>query len=154
MTREAARVLPIGGHNFVVRLVQVGPRGGAGREWDVEFDQVVLPTLRVDVERHPSIRPVEADATAGRDDVIVLRRGHTGSTELYDWWSAERDSQQRGSREVHVVVLDDVGRGVTRWSFTGCHLVALRYSPLDANLSSLLTETAEIAYETVAQTAA
>ena len=50
-------------------------------------------------------------------------------------------------------MLDDAGRGVTTWRFTGCHLVHLRFSPLDALESAVLIETAAISFATVTQSA-
>ena len=86
-------------------------------------------------------------------ELLVLRRGHTGSTELSDWWMHERDALLRGSHDVEVTVLDDAGRSVTTWRFTGCHLVDLRFSPLDALESTVLIETAAISFATVTQSA-
>jgi hypothetical protein len=70
---------------------------------------------------------------------------------LYDWWTHERAALLRGSHDVDVTVLDDAGKAVTTWAFEGCHLVALRYSPLDAVDSDVLMETAELSFDTVTQ---
>jgi hypothetical protein len=150
---------PIGGHNFIVRVQRLGPRGGVRDEWELSCRQVILPVMRVIERRSPlSGRPgppvpSTADDGPDGDDLLVLRRGHTGSTELYDWWSTERTAFFRGSHAVEVVVNAADGSAVTTWGFTGCHLVALRYSQLDAVDADVLMETAEVRFETVTQIA-
>jgi len=156
---------PISGRNFTVKVTERGPRGGLRDEWDLTCSQVALPVMPVVKQRHPlfdfgSDRPDDPsdgdrtdDDAADTDDLLVLRRGHTGSTELFDWWELERSFLFRGWHDIEVVALDDDGHGVTTWGFTKCHLVALRHSALDALESHVLTETAEISWGTVTQMA-
>lgn len=151
---------PVVGRNFVVRVTRRGPRGGVRDEFELACRQVTLPVLRVGEPRvpilgqpaRPSDPPAAApDAQPAPDELLVLRRGHTGATELYDWWTHERTALLRGSHDVEITVLDEAGQAVTTWSFESCHLVALRYSPLDAIESDVLMETAEISFGTVTQ---
>ncbi len=157
----------VGGRNFVVRVTRRGPRRGVQDEFELACRQVILPVLRVGEPEVPTLgrppRPsVSTPGTApgptpgtssadhpAPDELLVLRRGHTGATELSDWWSHERAALLRGSHDVDVTVLDDAGKPVTTWAFEGCHLVALRYSPLDAIDSDVLMETAEVSFDTV-----
>ena len=161
------RDVPASGRNFAVRVTQLGPRGGVRAEFELACRQVILPVMRV-VERSrpllggtlgrrldgPPNGPPDDDTTddgLDADDLLVLRRGHTGATELYDWWSTERSPVFRGSHNVEVVALADDGHAVTTWGFTDCHLVALRYSPLDAVDGHVLMETADVSFETITQ---
>lgn len=136
-----AHATPLTGRNFAVRITDVDERGRAGREWDLPCSEVVLPPFRVGERGRERDEP----------DVLTLRRGHVGSPELYDWWSLENDPEYHGSRNVAVTVLDDDLRAVTGWLFTGCHLHALRYSPLDALTSPVLLETGEVTFAGVTQ---
>lgn len=132
---------------FRVRLAEIGPRGGARRSRELDVHQVVLPVFR----GRPSIDTAEIQRPVGSDERLTLRRGHTGDAYLYDWWRQERNPKYRGSRVIEVDVLDAVGKPVTAWRFTRCHLAEFRYSPLDALESAVLTEIAEIDVETVEQ---
>ena len=152
---------PVSGRNFAVRVTRLGPRGGVRDEVELACRQVILPVMRV-TERASAVsgRPptgLTSDDTANdgpsADDLLVLTRGHTGASELYDWCMAERATGFRGSHDVAVVALSDDGHAVTTWAFTGCRLVALRYSPLDAVAGDVLMETADVSFETVSQIA-
>lgn len=138
------RGVPIAGCNFRVRFTILGPRGGRGQQRELAFGQVVMPPFRADASE-PATADHELPAR------LVLRRGHTGSSELYEWWRAERDRERRRVREVSVVVLDDAHRPVTGWRFTGCRLVSLEISPLDALVASVLVETVELSFDAVEQ---
>lgn len=110
--------------------------------FEVACSEVVLPRLRVDTER-----PLVADESSR----LILRRGHTGAQELYRWWRAERDREPRRVRLVAVDALDEHREPVTRWEFTGCRIVALEYSPLDAVRSGVLIEAVEVEFDEVVQ---
>jgi hypothetical protein len=127
--------VPYGSYNFAVRISGTGR--GRGRGDALGFSEVVLPPLVVD------------DRGGDAPPRLVLRRGHTGSLELYEWWRRESDPKRRRPAEVVVDLLDDATRPVTRWRFSGCRLVSVSFSPLDALVSRPLIETAEIAYESV-----
>jgi hypothetical protein len=162
---------PASGRNFAVRVTRLGPRRGVRDEFELACRQVILPVMRVAKRSRPLLggtlgRPLDGPPNGppngppgddaahdglDADDLLVLRRGHTGATELYDWWSTERSDVFRGSHNVEVVALADDGHAVTTWGFTGCHLVALRYSPLDAVDGDVLMETADVSFETVTQ---
>jgi phage tail-like protein len=123
-----ARDRPYGAFRFRVRV--------ARRELDCVA--VVLPRM-----------PVRRDEPAQPDDHLVLRRGYTGSLDLYEWWQSQRAPKPGRGRRVTVELLDDDGRPVTTWQFDGCRPVALEYSPLDAAQSALVFETITLAVDTV-----
>lgn len=150
---------PASGRNFAVRVTRLGPRGGVRAEFELACRRVILPVMRVTERTRPVLGRPPAGTTSddavhdgqGADDLLVLTHGHTGATDLHDWWLAERSAVFRGSHDVAVVVLSDDGHPVTTWAFTGCHLVALRYSPLDAVAGDILMETADLSFEAVGQ---
>lgn len=146
----AERDVPVGGRNFRVSVVLGGPRGGSLRHREVTLSQVVMPSLRLDARPRDERDPIDPGAPDASSN-LLLRRAHTGSSELWDYWRAERDRERRQVREVAVELLDGAGRPVTSWHFSGCHVVALHYSPLDAADSGLLTETLEVSFKRVEQ---
>ena len=140
------RESPLVARNFQVRVAVLGPRGGRVDESDVACSEVVLPSLRLDR------RPIRDEVDNGAEpDHLVLRRGHTGSSVFFEWWRAERDSERDRVREVTVVQLDDAHEPVTAWTFTGCHIVSLDYSTLDALALGVVTESLELAFKSVDQ---
>lgn len=134
------RDVPVGGRDFQVWFGVLGPRGGRAKTFEVACSEVVLPRLG----------PGRDDGASTR---LVLRRGHTGSNELYRWWRAQHDGERRRVQEVAVDVLDERREPVTRWEFTGCRLIALEYTPLDAVRSAVLVESIEIEFDEVVQRA-
>jgi T4-like virus tail tube protein gp19 len=142
----ADRESPLVARNFQVTVAVLGPRGGRVGESDVACSEVVLPVFRL------GSRPIRDDAERGAEpDHLVLRRGHTGSSTFFEWWRAERDSERDRVREVTVVLLDDAHEPVTAWKFTGCRIVSLGYSTLDALALEVVTESLELSFETVEQ---
>ena len=149
---SAGRESPLVARNFRVRIGLRGPRGGSAGERELAFSQVVFPPFRVG-GRMVRDNPDDGDARGPEESTnLVLRRGHTGSPELYQWWRAERDGERVRVRDVVVVLLGEDHRPVTAWHFTGCHIVSLCYSPLDALESGPLLESLEVAFKRVEQT--
>lgn len=143
---------PLGAFRFQVELAQRGPRGGAGRTFEVDVSEVLLPAFRREPDRtikRPEVPPSPRPESA--DDLLVLRRGHTGSTEFYDWWEDERNPKRRIRRDVIVTLLNENGKPFTSWVFDECRLESFRYSPLDALESAVLIETAEISFQRAKQ---
>ena len=80
---------------------------------------------------------------------VLLRRGLTGSTELADWWRAE-NTPKPGTRTVVVELVDpESGAPVLTWTFRGCRVVQLSHSALDAQLSTVVTESLVFEYAQV-----
>lgn len=140
---------PLVPRNFRVRVGLRGPRGGRGGDRELAFSQVVFPSFRLD-DRRPEHGPEPPDPSIGRS--LVLRRGHTGTSELYELWRAERDHKRNQVREVTVMLLDHEFRIVTAWHFTGCRIVSLDYSPLDALDPDVLMESLAVSFEHFEQT--
>ena len=152
------RESPLVARNFQVRFVLLGPRGGRADERELAFSQVVFPPFRLD--DRPAGNITDLTGIPGGDGRgpqvsrnLVLRRGHTGSPVLYEWWRAERDDERQRVREVTVILLDEEHEPVTAWHFTGCHVVSLDYSPLDAVDLGLLMESLELSFKRVEQIA-
>lgn len=136
------RETPLVARNFTVRLILHGPRGGHGGDHEVTVSHVVMPPFRVDGRE---------DREPGAPTNLVLQRGHTGSSELFELWRAERDRARFRVREAIVTLLDESLQPVTSWHFTGCRIVSLDYSPLDALDVDVLMERLELSFEKVEQ---
>ncbi|HRI17363.1 MAG TPA: phage tail protein, partial [Burkholderiaceae bacterium] len=78
---------------------------------------------------------------------LVLRRGFTGSLELYRWCEDARAGREGHVRTVDVDLLDgETGRVVCSWKFTRARPEQLSYSPLTALDSSVLVETLSLSF--------
>jgi len=144
------RVEPIVGRNFQVTLEVRGPRGGLRDEVELGFSQVVIPPLRLDARGRISDRdqpPPQLEANQN----LVLRRGHTGSSRLFELWKLARDREPEQVRDVFVTLLDESLKPVTAWHFAGCHVVSLDYTPLDALDVDVLYESLELSFKVVEQ---
>ena len=77
---------------------------------------------------------------------VTLRRGLTTSRDLWNWWQTVRDGTiQR--RTVLIVLLDDSGQPVLRWSLREAWPVKWELSELDASKNEVAIETLELAHE-------
>ncbi len=77
---------------------------------------------------------------------VTLRRGLTTSPDLWNWWQTVRDGTiQR--RAVLIVLLDDSGQPVLRWSLQEAWPVKWELSELDASKNEVAIETLELAHE-------
>jgi phage tail-like protein len=123
-----ARDRPYGAFRFRVTV--------ARRELDCV--SVVLPRMTV-----------RGDEQRPDTDHLVLRRGYSGSLDLYEWWQRERQPKRSRGRRVTVDLLDDDGRPVTTWRFDGCRPVALEYTPLAATESAIVHETITLTVDTI-----
>jgi hypothetical protein len=81
---------------------------------------------------------------------VLLSRGLTSSTDLADWWRVERAPKRSAARTV-VVELIDPGSGMPllTWTFRECRVVHLSYSPLDAQVAAVMTESLVFVYADV-----
>ena len=72
---------------------------------------------------------------------VLLSRGLTAATELADWWRIERAPKRSAARTVAVELVDpETGSPVLTWTFSGCRVVHLSHSHLDALVGSVVTE--------------
>ena len=135
----AARARPHSGSNFLVDLGAGNPRAESAG-----FCEVVFPRFPVDTGEETG------DCAAGASPHLILRRGVTGTLDLYDWWRQARGGQAPRRRVVKIMLLDDDQRTVVwTWRFRNVRPVSLSYSPLQAMAPALLMETIELAFDDV-----
>ena len=134
---------PYGNFNFVVDLGG-GETGG--------FSEVTLPEAAVDVieyregaDKHSAVRKLPGRVRYGN---LVLRRGVTGATDLYDWWRAVRDGGL-DRRNVTVVLQNDAREPVLAWRVRNAWPVRYACSPLRGDGAEVVVETLELAHEGV-----
>jgi T4-like virus tail tube protein gp19 len=75
---------------------------------------------------------------------LTVRRGVTRSAEWYDWWDRGRTSKSSVKRTVAVVLLDERGADVHRWTFDGAQPLGYLLSNLNALGNAPLIETLEM----------
>jgi phage tail-like protein len=129
--------------NFNFR-VQLGGDEVAG------FSEVVLPEGRIDVVEYRE----GSDKTLGARKLpglvhysnVVLKRGITGNTDLYDWWHSVRDGSGL-RRDVVISLHDEQQNAVQRWLLRDALPVRLAYGTLDGLGNEVAIETLELAYE-------
>jgi T4-like virus tail tube protein gp19 len=91
--------------------------------------------------------PVDAGETGRR---LVLRRGVTGSLDLYAWWNEARRDKSSRPRTIKVQLMTpDLARAVMTWTFHGARPVTLSYTPLNALEAAILIESLEVAFDDV-----
>jgi phage tail-like protein len=129
--------------NFNFR-VQLGGDEVAG------FSEVVLPEGRIDVVeyREGSDKTLGARKFPGlvHYSNVVLKRGITGNTDLYDWWDSVRDGSGL-RRDVVISLHDEQQNAVQRWLLRDALPVRLAYGTLDGLGNEVAIETLELAYE-------
>jgi hypothetical protein len=81
---------------------------------------------------------------------VLLCRGVTGATDLADWWRIERAPKRSAARTVVVELIDPRSAApLLTWTFSGCRVVHLSYSPLDALVATVITESLVFEYADV-----
>ncbi len=75
---------------------------------------------------------------------LTLRRGVTRSQEWYDWWDHARTSRTLRKRAVTVVLIDERGADVNRWTFDNARPCGYLLSNLNALGNEPLIETLEL----------
>jgi phage tail-like protein len=98
--------------------------------------EVVLPEARIVEEPGPT-----RDVRFGR---LVLRRGMLGASEWYEWWTRARHAAAESRRRVTIVVMDQRGADVQRWTLADAVPAAYSVSPLSAASGQPLIETLEV----------
>jgi phage tail-like protein len=77
---------------------------------------------------------------------LVLKRGLTESTELYDWWRQTLNGQTQ-RRDVAVTLLDGAGQAVKRWVARNAWPARYEGPRLHAESNDVAMETLELAVE-------
>lgn len=131
---------PYSGANFLVTIGDADPRAPAAG-----FAEVVFPPFVVDRE----VREHAGD----EGGLLVLRRGVTGSLDLYRWWDENRRAKIPVTRTVTIELLaDDLRTVVVAWRFAAAYPVSLVYSPLRATDSAVAVEAVSLRFERVEMT--
>jgi phage tail-like protein len=75
---------------------------------------------------------------------LIIRRGVTRSHEWYEWWDRARTSKTSSKRTVAVVLMNDRGADVHRWTFDDAEPRGYLLSSLNALGNAPLFETLEL----------
>ncbi len=132
---------PYPNFNFVLEL---------GGDQVAGFSEVELPEGRVEAiaYREGSDKTSNARLLPGRVEYgpLVLRRGFTGETALYDWWhSLLQGNVDR--RDVVVILLDETRQEVARWRIRRAWPSKYASSDLEALGNDVVIETLELTHE-------
>ena len=146
MSKDFSVERPHRNSNFLVDLGYRDPSSlSAG------FCEVIFPEFRIDSTAEAGPRDLDQqtqiEASPRR---LVLRRGVTGSLDLYAWWDKARKGKAPKQRTVKVSLLaDDHATVVLTWYFRRTRPLSLTYSPLNALQGTVLIETIELDFETM-----
>lgn len=132
---------PYSNFNFLVEIDGVASAG---------FAEADLPSGRIETieYREGGDKTSDARKLPGRVSYenVVLRRGLSGRTDLYDWWRAVRDGAA-DRRNVSIVLLDEARNPVQRWLLRDAWPSRYSFSRLDGLGNEVAIETLELAYE-------
>ena len=124
--------------NFLVDLGYGDPNS-----FNSGFCEVIFPEFRVDA-------PKGVAENGGRSEFLILRRGVTGTLDLYNWWNKARRAKAPKARTVKVTLLaEDHSTVVFTWHFRQARPVSLSYSPLNAIQGGVLIESIELAFDSM-----
>jgi phage tail-like protein len=77
---------------------------------------------------------------------VMLKRGITGRTDLFEWWKSVRDGQVQ-RRDVTITLLDEQRQPVLRWLLRNAFPVKIEGPELNATGNEVAIETLELAHE-------
>jgi phage tail-like protein len=133
---------PYPGFNYLVELGD--PENIAGfSEVHLGAAHVELIEYREGADRVNAVRKLPGLA---RYDNVVLKRGITGSTGLWDWFDEVRDGAA-SRRDVRIVLLDEQRNAVARWLLRNALPVKYEAPTLRAAGNEVAIETLELAHE-------
>ncbi len=132
---------PYANFNFVVEL---------GGEEVGAFSEVDLPEAAIEAIEYRE----GGDLTSGARKLpgrvsyanVVLRRGLSGRTDLWDWFKATRDGTLQ-RRDVTITLHDEARKPVQRWLLRNAWPAKYSFSRLDGRGNEVVIETLELAYE-------
>jgi phage tail-like protein len=132
---------PYANFNFVVEL---------GGEEVGGFSEVDLPEATIEAIEYRE----GGDVTSGVRKLpgrvsypnVVLRRGLTGRTDLWNWFKATRDGTLQ-RRDVAIVLFDEARKPVQRWLLRDAWPTRYAFSGLDGRGNEVVIETLELAHE-------
>jgi phage tail-like protein len=127
--------------NFIVAI-------GAGDE--LGFSEAEVPSGEIEVieYREGADRVNTARKLPGlaKYPNVTLKRGITGSTDLFEWWKSVRDGQVV-RRNVTITLLDEQRQAVYRWLLRSAWPVKIEGPTLNASGNEVAIETLELAHE-------
>lgn len=116
----------------------------------VGFSEVIFPSSTIGVVeyREGSDTTSASRKLPGRVHYtnVVLQRGVSKSTDLWDWFEAVRDGTSN-RRNGSIVLLDTDRTEVRRWNFSGAWPCRYDISPLSGGGQETVIETLELAVE-------
>lgn len=114
------------------------------------FRTVQLPVATTDVvvSRSGNDKVLEPEKRPGLVTYsnLVLVRGLTGRTDLFEWWEQVRSGGTEARRDVAVSLTDERRETVWSWRFTNAFPAAYRFSALEADSSQPVNEILELAF--------
>jgi hypothetical protein len=129
---------PFANSNFLVDLGYGDPTN-----YNSGFCEVIFPEFRVDGAK-------DLTDDSPRSEFLILRRGATGSLDLYDWWNKARRGKAPKARTIKIALLaEDHSTVVFTWYFRQARPVSLAYSPLNAMQGTVLIESIEFAFDSM-----
>jgi phage tail-like protein len=125
---------------------------GSATDADAGFCEVVFPEFRIDpaerVDRGDAPQVASAPPRESSSRRLILRRGVTGSRDLYEWWNEARRGAARQPRTVTVhLMTPNLSTAVLTWRFHGARPVCLSYAPLNALQPTVLIESVELEFD-------
>jgi phage tail-like protein len=133
--------------NFLVDL-RTGQSDGPG----AGFEDVLLPEVWLDVieyrngnDKQNAVRKLTGLEHCGN---VVLKRGMTGSLNLYQWYNEVRNGDQNALRTVTIQLQnEDHTAVVLTWKLLRARPVKFKCGPLNAKGNDVVIETLELACE-------
>ena len=140
---------PYANSNFLVDFGE-----GDSRSVTAGFAEVIFPQFTFDqADRRPgepTRLPGDHPPDAAAGNRLVLKRGVIGALDLYAWWNNARHGKAPKQRTVRIELLGDDQRTVVlTWQFQNVRPVSLSYSPLRAIEGGIVTETLELAFDSM-----
>jgi phage tail-like protein len=132
---------PYSSFNFLVEIDGVASAGFA--EADLPAGRIETIEYREGADKTSAARKLPGRVSY---ENVVLRRGLSGRTDLYDWWRAVRDGAP-DRRNVAIVLLDEARQPVQRWLLRDAWPARLAYGALDAAKNEVAIESLELTYE-------
>jgi phage tail-like protein len=77
---------------------------------------------------------------------VTLRRGLTGSRDLWEWWKTVRDGAVE-RRTVVITLLSDAGEPLLRWVLRNAWIAKIEAPDLNAEGNDVAIESVELAHE-------
>lgn len=140
------RDLPYGNQHFRVDLGDGAEGGSAG------FSEIILPDISIDVieYRNGNSREQGIQKLPGlaRYDDVILRRGVTGSLNLYEWIHQVRSGEENVKRNVAIQLLsEDRAAVVLTWKLFRAWPIKHSFGDLNATGTDVAMEEIVLAYE-------